>query len=564
MTKLSKALVVAGLSAALVGCGGGSDSPEATTTTTTTETDPDTTAPDAAAAKKRVKASYDVARELVAGLNNRSSEDQQTRANGAVESFREEIQKNPNLSPKDQKYFLGKLKDLQRDLTGIDVIVIDTTQFNNGMRGYIVSPDMTILPDRRGGGDSTLTTTRDGITFTYDGTPAPGKPVSGLPDGWIGSSHQRNYANARRDSGRIFSDRPSAPETWEWDDFWNQQSTRPNSFLAGLPLPVAKTLPPAADGNSLQIAGVSRGNGSANTVTFTVAAAAVGAASFQTALGSSYVEILPAAGGNASLPAWGETMTGTTDYVGALFGIRGLFQCSVACQINNNDGLLEVENVDSGGGVGGTFTLTFTPDGTERNQINSHKFSFTKPDYAEFGYWALEDNDGTVTLSTFARGNYGETSRGLTTNPADITGTATYKGLAAGYYTLSNEGELYNGEFKANAKLTADFDDNTMNGMISGFDSETENAHDSQIMDWKLNLNDANIGTTANSFQNFTGPTTGSGIWQGTLYGNVGTALGTRNNTRDYPKAVVGEFTGDGFDGIPDNRVVGAFGHHEK
>ena len=162
-------------------------------------------------------------------------------------------------------------------------------------------------------------------------------------------------------------------------------------------------------------------------------------------------------------------------------------------------------------------------------------------------------------IDTFARGTYGTTNRGLTTTPANITGTATYDGLAASYYILSNEGELHNGEFKATATLNADFDDNTISGIISGFDSETEDAHDSHIMDWELNLNDADIGTTADSFRNFTGSTTGNGVWQGTLYGNLGVALGVNNDANDYPEAVVGEFTGDGFDGISDNRVVGAF-----
>ena len=571
MTKFPKALAAAGLAAVLVGCGGGGgDSTSAPPSPSEPTQPPAPTPTDAKRAAERVMTSYDAAEALVNSLNNQSSEAERKLANNAIEDFREDIQESDDLSTEDRSNFLSKLTDLRRDLNRIDTAAATIDKWETSIMGYNISPDMERLPDRVGKkhpGTSILTTTRSGISFTYDGTPEPGTPVSGLPSGWTGTSHKRNYADGRVDSGKIFSDLPSAPESWEWDDLWNQQAVRPNSFLGGVPLAGLGFSSAGAietttkTGNDfIQIPGVLRDNNATNIVRINV----VGG-SFKTGLRSSNVTSLPPTtitdGKDNSLPAWGTTFGTILTRRGSLFGVEGNFQCSIECQINNNGGLLEIVSLvsddTSTDDDESLLQVTFTPDTDKQSTINSQTFYFTKPDYAEFGYWSLDG--GELEIDTFAKGTYGTTNRGLTATPANITGTATYDGLAAGYYILSHEDEFHNGEFKANAKLSADFDSNTISGMISGFDSETEDAHDSHIMDWELSLNDANIGTTATSFKHFSGPTTGNGVWQGTLYGNVGTALGVNNDTNDYPKAVVGEFAGSGFNDDSDNQVVGAF-----
>ena len=238
MTKLSKALLAAGLSAALAACGGGGDD-SATVPASPSEPDSPPTAPTvtpADAAAKSVKASYDFAKGLIDDLDNQSSPGQLALAGDAIAELLEDIQENDDLSTKDREDFLSKITSLQDALDGINRNVATTGSWENSIRSYTVSGNMRALPDSVDAGISTLRTTRGGISFRYNGTPTSGTPVSGLPSGWIGSSHQRNYADGRVDSGRIFADRPSAPETWEWDDLWNQQAVRPNSFLGGEPL----------------------------------------------------------------------------------------------------------------------------------------------------------------------------------------------------------------------------------------------------------------------------------------------------------------------------------------
>ena len=89
-------------------------------------------------------------------------------------------------------------------------------------------------------------------------------------------------------------------------------------------------------------------------------------------------------------------------------------------------------------------------------------------------------------------------NNGLTVDIPAISGTATYDGLAAGYYTFVKDSEYHNGEFTADATLTANFDSNTISGDIEEFMSVTDDAHD--LKEWDLTLNDANIGTSAASF----------------------------------------------------------------
>ena len=193
-----------------------------------------------------------------------------------------------------------------------------------------------------------------------------------------------------------------------------------------------------SDDNSL------RGNNETNVVTFNVARGTARQAatnftpvipaipaSFQTGLHSSNVTSLPI---NTTsnpdvnpLPAWGENLAATTDYRGSLFGVSGNFQCSAQCRINNNNGFLEIVRTTGQDDVHTNFTLTFTPDtgaaetgtGNETSTINPHTFSFTKPDFAEFGYWAYGDANGRVLMiDTF--GTYLSKCQGTETSCQDL------------------------------------------------------------------------------------------------------------------------------------------------
>ena len=210
---------------------------------------------------------------------------------------------------------------------------------------------------------------------------------------------------------------------------------------------------------------------------------------------------------------------------------------------------------------------------------------------------------------------------GMTTDNADglvvtnnaatqLRGAATYSGNAAGIYVLKTgtvgDEDIYNGEFTATAKLTAQFgelktgtiaaiDQYRIHGIISGF-RPTQGSHD--LSGWSLSLNKADLGNPTgdpasrrantqlpnyNGFaglQSFTGTTSGDGAngqWHGKFYGGDGEGLDTgadipagytaidtpgqdlsANQARfdDHPLAVVGEFNGH----FTNGHVAGAFG----
>ena len=181
----------------------------------------------------------------------------------------------------------------------------------------------------------------------------------------------------------------------------------------------------------------------------------------------------------------------------------------------------------------------------------------------ELAYWASTMKDNTkVTLKTWAQGMDFDP---VTDMPEKLTGSAEYHGLAAGYYAVGTES---NGEFTADTVLTANFGTNMVNGTIKGFEAVTGGA---DLSPWSLTLNSASFidnketdDMTDDVFKTFTGRTVSNGgilgHWKGEFLGmaNPGTDLeSAADMTNDYPEAVVSNFTGH-FDNK--GHVVGAFG----
>ena len=221
--------------------------------------------------------------------------------------------------------------------------------------------------------------------------------------------------------------------------------------------------------------------------------------------------------------------------------------------------------------------LAFTSQ-QDHTDLASKTIEIHRPDttYMTMGYWM--DGDGTkFTVNTFATARYwyGDVDedgnpinqKGLTrdadgkNNIGMVAGTARYSGDAVGIYVMNkgaqNEIDIYNGEFKADANLTADFgrkvNDNDdpfkVSGTITGFDSITRDSDD--LSSWSLTLNESAVNQSSG---HFSGTTTG-GKWQGQFYGNAG--RGTPDDGDNYPVAAVGEFSGDFGN---HNEVVGVFG----
>ena len=182
----------------------------------------------------------------------------------------------------------------------------------------------------------------------------------------------------------------------------------------------------------------------------------------------------------------------------------------------------------------------------------------------EFAYWASQNqSNSTITVSTFARGGMGDMEFDAVTDmPEELTGSATYNGLAAGYYAMGTES---NGEFTADTMLTANFGANTdsemitVSGMIDNFMSIT---NDDNLSSWNLTLspvmlNDDNLG---NAFSGRTTSGEALGNWNGQFLGSANPGINLEDaadRADDYPEAVVGNFTGYFADS---GHVAGAFG----
>lgn len=180
--------------------------------------------------------------------------------------------------------------------------------------------------------------------------------------------------------------------------------------------------------------------------------------------------------------------------------------------------------------------------------------------YLNLGWWvkAPAKADGEYEFQTFVTANGYDEAMDVT---VDMTGTATYKGAAAGLYVLKDvSGGLVtgasNGEFTASATLNADFLDDTRAGVISGSITDFMNGAGDSMDGWSVTLNNAALALTGN-LSGFSGTTvgkigdgSGAGNWDGTFYGTDGAATNAR------PSDVAGRFDAH----LPGAHVAGAYG----
>ena len=287
--------------------------------------------------------------------------------------------------------------------------------------------------------------------------------------------------------------------------------------------------------------------------------------------------------------AWQRYIPDATANRSEFFGQKGTFACAgtnADCALAlDDDGFIRIATRKTVGNTtqltagNASVTLTFTTDPAIANPVvTQREIDIHRPDttYMTMGYWMDGDGD-KFTVNTFATARYwyGDVDangnpinqRGLTqdkdgnNNIGMVAGTARYSGDAVGIYVMNkggqNEIDIYNGEFTADADLTADFgrrvNDNKdpfkVSGTITGFDSITRNSDD--LSSWRLTLNESAVNQSSG---HFSGTTTG-GKWQGQFYGNAG--RDTAEHGDNYPEAAVGEFSGDFGN---HNEVVGVFG----
>ena len=191
--------------------------------------------------------------------------------------------------------------------------------------------------------------------------------------------------------------------------------------------------------------------------------------------------------------------------------------------------------------------------------------------YLYFGWWLHQDSTGPE-----ADAFHGVTGTGLTAIvEADFTalsGTATYKGGAAGKYAVDPivpGTYAHGGHWTADATLTADFGTEANNGTISGMISDFHNG-DGAHMDWSVALGatvlsaggvfDTNTDTTGDTMDNAV-------VW--TMNGEAAPSSGAwSGNLRDQgsnnvPNAATGEFSATYSEGGHTiGHMVGGFGAH--
>lgn len=212
-------------------------------------------------------------------------------------------------------------------------------------------------------------------------------------------------------------------------------------------------------------------------------------------------------------------------------GVPGEFSCSdtTCTAATGTDGRLR--------SLTGAWTFTPAAEGAPHTIRGSAQFD---TDYLSFGYWlkttTTAGGDTTYGVGTFATGSMPFADAEISA----LTGTAKYTGPAVGMFATMTRA----GTFTAETELTANFDNDTISGMVENFMLTNRNGR-SVKNDWTLMLNSAS--STANTFSGTTTGTGGTaGSWKGGFYGPSG----------GKPSGVAGEFTGH----FEDGHVIGAFG----
>ena len=241
---------------------------------------------------------------------------------------------------------------------------------------------------------------------------------------------------------------------------------------------------------------------------------------------------------------------------GSYYGVEGTYDCVLvgtgACTVTKASG--------EGYILGGENSWIFRPDNPE-DRVTS------LPDtvYPVYGWWQHETTDGATYVSAFTSYRGTKEAVSLTTlvsgGPADpLFGTATYKGGAAGIYTISADADNDAGHFTADAELTATFNgDGTFAHKITGT-IDNFMGSDGMSRDWSVELKQLSIGDNGafTTYSSSYGTTTtwsmggtaagDSGAWEGELF---------KQNDGYVPTVGTGVFYSE-YENI--GRMTGAFG----
>ena len=570
--KFPQALAAAGLSAVLVGCGGGGSE--------STRMDPEPTEPAGPTpaetqitAIKRAISNFEPALDAV---NNTASPEIVNAADAALAEIQKAIDNATDVDATTldgYKTAYTSSKQLLDIRKGNRTAYIKKQEderlaaerkarndaaklYYDAIDNWMKSSDLTVLPKGTANLETAYDTGKKKTEITLDktdGTALTGQSAT-APEGWTAAA----FSLSDKSSGKVFTNRTGTQKTnYSWGTFWGASDARKDPS----PLGAATTI-------------------NASTDVVTLNAGETTAASLLHRDDISAAGFLPSKLGENKDLSTGYSQSGT------LLGIRGTFACADAngCRVSVDEyGYVRLLDNTYG-------SVIFTPE-SSYSDLDKENIAVAKADtdFMHFGYWLTTTGSGSSmkhTIDTFARAEgYGI----LTTEPHNLAGTVTYSGSAAGIYALKKgsvtDPDYYNGEFTADANLTAHFNQSatsasvapnklfTINGSISNF----KGSHD--LSGWELELKSASLtktrldsgnpvasgadailgfsSATAVADRVFKGDTTGGGEWQGTFYGldNRNPPGGTAT-TASFPAAVVGEFNGQ----FSNGNVAGVFG----
>ena len=256
----------------------------------------------------------------------------------------------------------------------------------------------------------------------------------------------------------------------------------------------------------------------------------------------------------------------------SLAGARGTFTCASDTQPAANG--CRVTNQNTHFSFFGPWV--FTPDKSARVRVDDTEYMY-------FGWWARQTNPNDTAGTWAFRTFHGPTAaRSSSTDIARLSGTATYVGTAAGFYSFFQPLDTSSdyGEFTAKATLRANFTrtntaGETVSGTLDGF--TTRNGNREGRPDWTVTLKQTAISgatVTAARVPDGVGPVSwkikdeavsapDAGTWEAAFYSNLpnpqrGTTVDEEDAT---PTGIAGTFEAEYHDV---GKMVGAFGAHKQ
>jgi len=253
---------------------------------------------------------------------------------------------------------------------------------------------------------------------------------------------------------------------------------------------------------------------------------------------------------------------------GAYHGVTGTYTCTPTsgnvCAVSKvTDGFdLGLRALSSNIFTGGDDAWSFQPNNPNDKVKNAGGTAL-----ASFGWWIHQPaEDAEWSAGVFTQNRRPATDAapiaptGL--NALLTSGTATYKGNVVGKYALysTTGGTNDAGHFVADATLTADWEDDTLEGTINNFKGK-----DDKNRPWSVALKSSAIqdnGATATLASKTVWTIDGtkapdSGSWNAHLWNNVDTG----NETDNVPSVATGDFHTEY---NSDGKMIGAFGADQQ